>query len=135
MFGSYLQGFIGLIVALIGVVVLIIGIVNQDGFIVIGFLMMFGGGYLRYLSRQTSRTGDSLLVRDNQPIQMQQETTNRQFTFRGSRDIDDHEFQLYLVEKYKIEKNTTLEKFVFERRPYNTLAEALAAAAARDNAS
>ena len=46
-------------------------------------------------------------------------------TFDGTKDIEDDTYQLYLVEKYNIKKNDTLNKFVLNNKPYNNLLEVL----------
>ena len=46
-------------------------------------------------------------------------------TFDGTKDIEDDTYQLYLVEKYNIKKNDTLNKFVLNNKPYNDLLEVL----------
>ena len=45
--------------------------------------------------------------------------------FEGTKDINDDTYQLYLVEKYNIKKNDTLNKFVLNDKPYNDLIEVL----------
>jgi|TARA_B110000008_G_C16869773_1_gene524295 hypothetical protein len=46
-------------------------------------------------------------------------------TFDGIKDINDGEYQLYLVEKFNIKKNDTLNKFVLNNKPYSDLDEVL----------
>ena len=45
--------------------------------------------------------------------------------FEGNNDISDDSYQLYLVEKYNIKKNDTLNKFVLNSKPYADLMEVL----------
>lgn len=45
--------------------------------------------------------------------------------FDGIMDIENDVYQLYLVEKYNIKKNDTLNKFVLNNKPYNDLIEVL----------
>ena len=52
--------------------------------------------------------------------------------FDGTKDIEDDTYQLYLVEKYNIKKNDTLNKFVLNDKPYNDLTEVLKVAHAID---
>ena len=55
MFGKYLLGFIGLALVIVGFLPLIFGVVNGFSFeFLIGFGMIFFGGYLRYLSKQAT---------------------------------------------------------------------------------
>ena len=51
------------------------------------------------------------------------EKVKKQFT--GNRTLNNESFKLYLVEKYNIRKNETLNKYVFNDEPYNSLDEAL----------
>ncbi|MDC0037262.1 hypothetical protein OAJ30_01140 [Alphaproteobacteria bacterium] len=46
-------------------------------------------------------------------------------TFDTKKDIEDDTYQLYLVEKYNIKKNDTLNKFVLNNKPYKDLLEVL----------
>jgi hypothetical protein len=46
-------------------------------------------------------------------------------SFEGTKDISDDAYQLYLVEKYDIKKNDTLNKFVLNGKPYSELTEVL----------
>ena len=45
--------------------------------------------------------------------------------FNGVRKVENDEYQLYLVEKYNIKKNETLNKFVLNDKPYQDLIEVL----------
>ena len=45
--------------------------------------------------------------------------------FEGIMNIENDEYQLYLVEKYNIKKNDTLNKFVLNDKPYADLMEVL----------
>tara|TARA_B100000795_G_C22613885_1_gene366160 strand:+ start:142 stop:720 length:579 start_codon:yes stop_codon:yes gene_type:complete len=46
-------------------------------------------------------------------------------SFDGKKDINEDTYQLYLVEKYDIRKNDTLNKFVLNGKPYAELIEVL----------
>lgn len=46
MFGSYLQGFIGIAVAIVGSITMLAGVFDAIYFFV-GLLMVFGGGYMK----------------------------------------------------------------------------------------
>jgi hypothetical protein len=46
-------------------------------------------------------------------------------SFDGKKDINEDTYQLYLVEKYDIKKNDTLNKFVLNGKPYSDLIEVL----------
>jgi drug/metabolite transporter (DMT)-like permease len=57
MAGGYVLKWLGLIVALIGVLMIIASFGNGDTTTrVLGFICAFGGGFMRYVSRQTVRT-------------------------------------------------------------------------------
>ena len=128
MFGAYLQGFIGLILVIFGIPVFIIGLFSH-GYLLIGFAMIFGGGFLRYLSSQTARTVDMYDDESKkQPGNLTVSFVTDDEGFDGERSIDDDEYQLYLVEKYSIKKNDTLNKFVLKRKSFGTLEDALRAA-------
>ena len=63
MFGKYLSGFIGLIIVIVGFIPLIRGMVNGFSFeFLIGFGMIFFGGYLRYLSKQATTVENTVNV-------------------------------------------------------------------------
>lgn len=52
-------------------------------------------------------------------------TEKNKKTFDEVMDIENDNYQLYLVEKYNIKKNDTLNKFVLNNKPYNDLMEVL----------
>ena len=55
------------------------------------------------------------------------EKSNSKF-FDGNKDVNDDSYQLFLVEKYNIRKNDTLNKYVLNSKPYNDLIEVLTVA-------
>jgi hypothetical protein len=130
MFGSYLQGFIGIIIVIGGLLAMLAGVFDSTYFFV-GLLMVFGGGYMRYLSSQTTRIGDDLTsVNIRNP--------NTQFSiddndeFDGVKDLSSDDYRLFLVEKYNISKNEVLQKFSIDRKSFNTLDDAINAADVRE---
>lgn len=139
MFGAYLQGFIGLAVVILGIFGFLFGLIissfdEGSGTVILiaSLLCIFGGGYMRYLSKQTNRSVDMYPSRDNpsakgEPAHLQ--------TFSGLRDISNGDYQLHLVEKYSIKKNDTLGKFVYNRSLFDSLEAALSAAAADDSSN
>jgi len=139
MFGAYLQGFIGLAIIILSIFgvffgLILAGVGEESGAVVLiaSLLGVFGGGYMRYLSKQTNRSVDmypskgSTIARD--------ESAHLQ-TFSGLRDIASGDYQLYLVEKYSIKKNETLGKFVYNRSLFESLEGALSAAAADESSN
>jgi hypothetical protein len=139
MFGAYLQGFIGLAIIILSIFgvffgLILAGVGEESGAVVLiaSLLGVFGGGYMRYLSKQTNRSVDmypskgSAIARD--------ESAHLQ-TFSGLRDIASGDYQLYLVEKYSIKKNETLGKFVYNRSLFESLEGALSAAAADESSN
>jgi len=118
MFGKYLTGYIGLIIVLVGIMMIIVGIImgmNNSTFY-IGLALTFGGGYLRYQSKQAVTVEKT--VEDNH-------LDKNLYKFNGEKNLNDESYQLYLVEKYEIKKNDTLAKYVLKNKPYSDLQEAL----------
>tara|TARA_B100000029_G_C17426913_1_gene906417 strand:- start:197 stop:607 length:411 start_codon:yes stop_codon:yes gene_type:complete len=131
MFGSYLQGAIGLVVGIAGSITGFISLLYVLGgdsealfWMVIGFVCALGGGYMRYLSIQTVRVGDSKIDTENSNADNSKDTPK----FVGDRNLENDSYQLYLVKKYNIEKNNVLEKFTFNNKTYDSLEEALKSA-------
>ena len=123
MFGSYLQGFIGLTIMLVGGPVCIFkGFTEYDGTVwfVAGFLCFFGGGYLKYLSNQTVRTGDDITGDGASAT-----GTASSVQFNGVKELENSDYRLYLVEKYGITKNETLGVFSFSGKSYESLESAM----------
>ena len=151
MFGSYLQGAIGLVIGIAGSIIgfgaLLVTILspNEGSFfwVLIGFGVAIGGGYMRYLSRQTIRIGDSAInnlgdretnsqlksnsVQANQSYS-QTNTKNRlneNIIFDGEKNLENNSYPLYLVKKYKIDKNNVLNKYVLSDKTYETIIDCL----------
>ena len=121
MFGKFVLGWIGGIVAFIGILVFIGGLFVGGEMIVFGLILSFGGGFLKYLSTQA--------VTVESPVVVDKEKTDRietnQYKFTGEKKLDNETYQLYLVDKYDIKKNDTMEKYVLNNTPYPDLQEAL----------
>ena len=116
MLGKYALGFIGGIVVFIGFIATIVGMFSGEGAWIIGLIMIFVGGYLRYLSSQAVTVEGS--------VKEDRLDTNH-YEFTGEKKLDNETYQLFLVEKYNIKKNDTLEKFVLDNKPYSNLSDAL----------
>ena len=111
MFAKFLLGWAGLIIAILGIILLIGGFRNDDNIsLYIGIGLLIAGGYMKYLSRHA--------VTVENPIKIKK-------SFSGNKNLDDESYELYLVEKYSIKKNDTLNKFVLNDKPYSDLKEAL----------
>ena len=82
---------------------------------------------MRYLSSQAVSVEHSeQTLNVNQNINLQ--NTAQSKVFNGEKDLANDSYQLYLVEKYQIKKNDTLNKYVLDDKPYNELKDALEAA-------
>ena len=133
MFGAYLQGFIGLMVMIVGGVLLALGGVimllsgGTEGLLLLasGVLLLFVGGYFRYLSQQTTRTVDMYSDQTAGNVGDVASPAMSRSSYTGERSLDSDEYQLYLVEKYKITKNETLGKFVVNGKLFGDLKDAL----------
>ena len=124
MFGSYIQGFVGLVIMLLaGPYFLFKGFDDEGFFFLLAFLCFFGGGYLKYLSNQTTRAGDDLTARG---LGVTSAAFSKQFN--GVKKLENSDYKLYLVEKFGIAKNETLGVFSFSGKSYETLENALAVA-------
>tara|TARA_B100001175_G_C19353888_1_gene563719 strand:+ start:419 stop:802 length:384 start_codon:yes stop_codon:yes gene_type:complete len=117
MFGKYLTGYIGMIIVLIGIVMAIYGLFAGNTVTFFwGLALTFGGGYLRYQSKQA--------VTVEKTVEESHLDKNK-YVFKGEKNLDNESYHLYLVDKYKIKKNDTLEKYVLNNKPYADLQEAL----------
>ena len=121
MFGKFALGWIGGIIAFIGILLVIVGLFGGGQYLMMGLLLSFGGGFLKYLSTQA--------VTVESPVVVDKEKTDRietnQYKFTGEKKLDNETYQLYLVDKYDIKKNDTMEKYVLNNTPYPDLQEAL----------
>ena len=122
MFGKFVLGWIGGIVAFIGILVFIGGLFVGGEMIVFGLILSFGGGFLKYLSSQAVTVENPVAV--DTEANADRINTN-QYQFNGEKKLDNETYQLYLVDKYDIKKNDTLQKYVLNNTPYPDLQEAL----------
>jgi hypothetical protein len=58
--------------------------------------------------------------------------TYSQGDFSGNRTLDNDSYRLYLVKKYKVEKNSVLDSFVLGEKLFNTLEDVLAVASHKE---
>tara|TARA_B100000579_G_C22614359_1_gene748778 strand:- start:161 stop:655 length:495 start_codon:yes stop_codon:yes gene_type:complete len=127
MFAKYLLGYIGIFVVIIGIILIVTGIFGSGAAIIFGIVFTIGGGYMRYLSSQAVSVEHSeQTLNVNQNINFQNTDQNK--VFSGEKDLTNDTYQLYLVEKYQIKKNDTLNKYVLNDKPYSELKDALEAA-------
>ena len=127
MFAKYILGYVGILVVIIGVIQIIMGIFGSGAALIFGIVFTIGGGYMRYLSSQAVSVEHSeQTLNVNQNINVQNTDQNK--VFSGEKDLNNDMYQLYLVEKYQIKKNDTLNKYVLNDKPYNELKDALEAA-------
>ena len=84
------------------------------------FVMVIGGLALGLVGRNTFKS-----KKINNQTSINEDTTQKESKFNGEKNLDDDRYQLYLVEKYDIKKNETLNKYVFKGQPYKELKEAL----------
>lgn len=125
MFGSYLQGFIGLALMFFVAPALVWNGFTEyrgTGYYFAAFAAFFGGGFLRYLSQQTTRMASDL-TKDSQ-----ENATQTAKRFLGEKILSNQDYRLFLVEKYSIQKNETLGVFSIRGKSAETLDEALNAA-------
>jgi hypothetical protein len=132
---AWASGFGGGVLMVIGVIVVLIGLLGSmagdtEGKVMfwIGVLMVAGGSYLRYLSKQTVRnfSGDEsqrssasvsvaiapLSTQTNNDIKS---STLKKFD-EADRLISNDSFKLYLVNHFKVSKHEVLGKYVLEEK-------------------
>ena len=122
MFGKFIKGWIGGIIAFIGILLVIFGIFGGGQYLIMGLLLSFGGGFLKYLSSQAVTVENPVAV--DREVKADRIETN-QYKFTGEKKLDNETYQLYLVDKYDINKNDTMGKYVLNNTPYPDLQEAL----------
>ena len=89
---------------------------------IFGQIKIFEGGFLKYLSSQAVTVENPVAV--DTEANADRINTN-QYQFNGEKKLDNETYQLYLVYKYDIKKNDTLQKYVLNNTPYPDLQEAL----------
>ena len=145
---AWASGFGGGVLMVLGVIVVLIGLLGAIGgetagkvMFWVGVLMIAGGSYLRYLSKQTVRnfSGDdsqrssasvsvAIAPLSSQANNETQSSTMKNFDV-ADRVISNDSFKLYLVDYFKISKHEVLGKYVVGEKLYDTLDEALNQAA------
>jgi len=121
MFGAYLQGFIGTAMIVFGIFMSLAGFIEPFYFFV-GFVMIFAGGFLKYLSSQTTRSVDAY---GNAVGNFSRSSSQSVQNFSGVRSIENDDYQLFLVEKFNIRKNETLGKYSLNGKVFADLKTAL----------
>ena len=120
---------IGWLLIIIGIILGFVGFVgimlymdsnNPNSPPVILFVMVIGGLVLALVGRNTFKS-----KKVNNHTSIHEDTTQKESKFNGEKNLDNDTYQLYLVEKYDIKKNETLNKYVFKGQPYKELKEAL----------
>ena len=120
---------IGWVLIIIGIILGFVGFVgimlfmdanNPNSPPAILFVMVIGGLALGLVGRNTFKS-----KKINNQTSINEDTTQKESKFNGEKNLDDDRYQLYLVEKYDIKKNETLNKYVFKGQPYKELKEAL----------
>lgn len=124
MFGAYLQGFVGLAGVILGGFLMLIGLF-EPVFFLFGFLLIFGGGYLKYVSSQTVRTADDIT---DESSAGKSDHELKQVLYKGDRDTQSNDYRLFLCNKYSIERNDTLGVYSMQSSAFESLDEAIDAA-------
>jgi hypothetical protein len=124
MFGAYLQGFIGLAGVILGAFLMLVGLFEPI-FFMFGFLLIFGGGYLKYVSSQTVRTADDITGFSDDK---KSDVELKKVLYEGDRDTQSNDYRLFLCKKYGIERNDTLDIYSMNGTAFETLNDAIQAA-------
>lgn len=124
MFGAYVQGFVGLAGVILGALLMLFGLFEPI-FFMFGFLLVFGGGYLKYVSSQTVRTADDITGVSSGEKSDQE---LKEVLYKGDRDTKSNDYRLFLCNKYEIEKNDTLGMYSMQGRAFESLDGAIDAA-------
>jgi hypothetical protein len=94
---------------------------QQNHIIVAGFMILIG--VVLFAAGQKNKPPSS---------DREMPTADGEF-YSGDRDIENPKYHLYLVKKYKIEKNSTLEKYTIGDLVFDSLQEALLHASETEN--
>lgn len=124
MFGAYVQGFVGLAGVILGALLMLFGLFEPI-FFMFGFLLVFGGGYLKYVSSQTVRTADDITGVSSGEKSDQE---LKEVLYKGDRDTKSNDYRLFLCNKYGIEKNDTLGMYSMQGSAFESLDGAIDAA-------
>lgn len=144
MFSYWLIGFIGAIAIAIGAIFMLLGIFKTEWF-VFGLVICAAGSFMRYISRQTNQTiNGNPASSANVSLAINQEKSSAGerdgMTSTAISNVQDkqflpHEavlsndaFKIYLVKKFNIHKDPTLDKFIFNEKLYAELDDALESA-------
>lgn len=96
----------------------------QDNAIMLGGIVLIGGLLMALLGRKSTETTSNNASNE---LLTAHSKTDGPFVLwdRPDREINDGDYQLYLVNKYKVEKNSTLDKYVVGRAIFDSLSTAL----------
>ena len=114
---SFLKKSFGWILIIIGIIIGFVGFVgimlyldpNNQNPVPFGLILMVAGGVLLSIMGGYSNYD----LKKQKPI------------FEGEKKLENDSYQLFLVEKYNIKKNETLEKYTLNGQLYKNLSEAL----------
>lgn len=106
------------------------------------FLAFFLSPLVGILSAVLARPSESQQPENNdlsfpdhtRSIPANEESDEKVYLWENERDISDADYARYLVIKYKIKKDEVLGRFIFERRMFETIEDAIAAADEKDSA-
>ncbi len=91
---------------------------DRQNYLILGIGLFFVGLIMNFFKKRDSN--NTLLVNSAKI-----EAPHEENVWTGEKNIENDSYKLYLVKKYSIEKNSTLEKFVIENTLFSTLEEAL----------
>jgi hypothetical protein len=150
MVDRWLTGFIGMAIMVFGLLLLIptgclvlMGPPDDESYNIVLFAGLFFtmlGSYLRYYSRQSVSVSNQPGHQSTQNVSVanfESNNANQEETaaidFDGEKAITNSAYKIYLVKKYSIEKNEVLGQFILGDELFDTIDEALSAAAMKDS--
>lgn len=102
-----------------------IGLLNsRTNYSILGGIFFLAGVVLFALGRNRPLPPASLVVKDEG-----EPRTSEQYS--GEADLQSSSYQLFLTKRYGIEKNNTLDKYIFDEQVFDSLDQALSAAHVR----
>jgi hypothetical protein len=139
MFTYWIAGFIGGLAMVVGGLLMLAGIFKTELF-VFGIVICAAGSFLRYISKQTNQsinhdTGSKASVSvaiapatgtlQNNSVAGKNNSVVDKIFSKEDAVLENDEFKIFLVKKYNIHKDPTLEKYVFNNKLYESLDESL----------
>lgn len=91
---------------------------ERQNFLILGIGLFFVGLIMSFFKKKDSNNKS---LNNSHKVDVPHEEN----LWTGEKNIESDSFRLYLVKKYSIEKNATLEKFVIENTLFTTLEDAL----------